>query len=307
MTTTETARILEVSPAIAQQWIADYQYEAQRSPDRKTVEYYASEMRLGRFKQSTQIEIASLDGSKYLVDGQHRLLAVMECGLSQRFVVLEVPVKTREDLDYRYAQTDRGRMRTVTDQYRALSLPQEFGLTETQVNALGSAVLFIRGNFERSTNKGVSLEDKLALMREYGVYAGYFYEVTAGAVREISPTLVRQSTLSVALITYRYSAKRYGVAKIDEFWQGVATDNGLQVGDARKVAHRHLLRTGMVGGAVSSRYVERVPASESAIHLANCFSAFVEGRPLNYTRVYKDSAIRIAGSPFAGKLRTKAA
>lgn len=307
MTAIETTRILEVSPATARQWIAEHKYEAQRPPDRRTVEYYASEMRLGRFKQLTQIELDSLDGKRYLIDGQHRLLAVIECGLPQRFSLLEVPVSSREELDYRYAQTDRGRTRTVTDQYRALSLPQEFGLTETQTNALGSAVLFIRGDFERSSNRGVSLEDKLSLMREYGIYAGYFYEVMAGAIREIAPTLVRQSTLAVALVTYRYSATRFSVSRIDEFWQGVATDNGLQVGDARKVAHRHLLRTGMVGGAVKSHYAERVPASESAIYLANCFNAFVENRPLNSTRVYRDSVIRIAGSPFTGKPRTKAA
>lgn len=307
MTASETIRIVEVTPAMARQWIVEHKYEAQRTPDLKTVSYYANEMRADRFKQFTQVELDSLEGRKYLIDGQHRLLAVIECGLPQRFTLLEVPVKSREELDYRYAQTDRGKGRTVVDQYRALSLPLEFGLNETQTNALGSAVMFIRGGFERSTNKGVSLEDKLALMREYAIYAGYFYEVTAGAIREIAHTLLRQSTLAVALITYRYSAEQLGVAKIDEFWQGVATDDGLQVGDARKVAHRHLLRVGMVGGAVKSRYAERVPASESAIYLANCFNAYAEGRSLTFTRVHKDGAIKIFGSEYTGKQSSKAA
>lgn len=305
MTTNETIRIVEVTPTVAQQWVTEYKYESQRPPDKKQVEYYASEMRLQRFKPLTQIEIDILEGRKYLIDGQHRLLAVASCGIPQRFAVLEVPAKSREEIDYRYAQTDRGKSRTVTDQYRALSLPLEFGLTETQTNALGSAVMFIRGNFQNSTNKGVSFEEKLALMREYSVYAEYFYEVTAGAIREIAPTLNRQSTLAVALITYRYSADKFGVAKIDEFWQGVATDNGLQVGDSRKVAHRHLLRSGIIGGAGTSRYAERVTPSSSAIYLANCFNAFVEERSRTFTRVHKDSVIRIAGSKFNGKQSSK--
>jgi len=307
MTVTESTRIIEITPAIAQQWLIEHKYEAQRRPDEAMVRYYANEMRLGRFKQFTQIELDALEGKKYLIDGQHRLLAVVECGLSQRFTLLEVPVSTREELDYRYAQTDRGKARTVTDQYRSLSLPQEFGLTETQTNALGSAVMFIRGDFVRSSNKGVSLEDKLTLMREYAIYAGYFYEVTAGAIREISHTLTRQSTLAVALITYRYSAERFGIAKVDSFWQAVATDDGLQVGDPRKVAHRHLLRVGMVGGAVNSRYAERIPASESARYLAHCFNAFVEDRAIRFTRVFADSPIRIAGSSYTGKQQGKAA
>lgn len=302
-----TTRIVEIAPDIAQRWLIEHKYDAQRRPDEAMVHYYASEMRLGRFKPFTLLELDKLEGKKYLIDGQHRLLAVVECGLPQRFSLLEVPVATREELDYRYAQTDRGKARTVTDQYRSLSLPQEFGLTETQTNALGSAVMFIRGGFVRSTNKGVSLEDKLDMMREYSVYAEHFFEVTAGAVREIGPTLNRQSTLAVALVTYRYSAEVFGVAKVDDFWQGIATDDGLQVGDPRKVAHRHLLRVGMVGGAVKSRYAERVPASDSAITLANCFNAFVEKRMINTTKVYANSVIRIAGSRYDGKQQSKAA
>lgn len=303
----ESTRIIEVTPTVAQKWISEHKYEAQRPPDMGVVHYYASEMRLGRFKQFTQVELDELEGLKYLIDGQHRLLAVVESGIPQRFNLLEVPVKTREELDYRYAQTDRGKARTVGDQYRSLSLPAEFGLTETQTNALGSAVMFIRGDFQRSSNKGVSLEDKLALMREYSIFAGYFYEVTAGSIREISPTLTRQSTLSVALITYRYSAEQFSVAKVDNFWGGIATDDGLQVGDPRKVAHRHLLRVGMVGGAVTGRYAERMTATDSSKYLAHCFNAFVENRPITFTRVYNDSLIRIAGSPYNGKQASKAA
>ncbi len=307
MTASETTRIVEVTPAIAQRWIVDHKYDAQRPADIKTVRYYASEMRLARFKQYTQVELDELEGQKYLIDGQHRLLAVIESGIPQRFALLEVSVGTREELDYRYAQTDRGKSRTITDQYRSLSLPSEFGLTETQTNALGSAVMFISGDFQRLSNKGISLEDRLAQMRDYSIYASYFYEVTAGAIREIYPTLNRLSTLAVAIITYRYSAEQFGVAKIDDFWQGVATDDGLQVGDPRKVAHRHLLRVGMVGGAVNSRYNERMTAAESARYLANCFNAFIENRPITFTRVKSDVPIRIVGSKYNGRQLSKAA
>lgn len=300
----------EISPEMAADLLKRYPYKHQRSVRRNAVEFYACEMEKGNFKPYTTIELCRCGTSKHLIDGQHRLLAVVASKTPQKFVLLETEVDDEQELAFRYATTDRGAIRTTTDQLATTFDPDGlwgFSKSITIVAAFGSAVQFISGKFIHARNTGVSLPDKLNRMNAYAPFAEYFFEVIDNCADKTPPDLVprvrRSATLSVALITYRYSVGKLGLNKVDDFWTGVLTDDSLQSHDPRKHAHRHLLTVGMNGGAWTrsvSKSSAIVSTASSARYLANCFNAYM-GAPSkwkakgNYYPTYQTEAIKIAG------------
>jgi hypothetical protein len=290
-----------ITPEIAAKWIASYLYDHQRPVRQHRVAFLAEEMRRNQFKQDTPIEISRVGGRKFLTDGQHRLAAIVVSHKPQRFVVVERALDNEDAVAADYTRTDKNMVRTVADDYRVLLLENELGLTATQVNKLGAAVNVIYGNFlPRAGTQKMHLDDKLRLMREYNDAYGDFLEAISGCPGDMWKRMNRRATLGVALVTFRHSVLAYG-SKVEEFWKGTAFDDGLRAGDARKVALRHILSTGMEGGAQGgSKNVATWEYSSRVI--ANCFNAYVTEQPRLLTRVRDTSKpITILGSPFNGK------
>lgn len=298
---------IDISPELALDMLNRYPYKHQRNVRKWAVDFYASEMNRGEFKSFTTIELCHCIDRKYLIDGQHRLWAVVQSGKPQKFILLETQAEDDKELAARYAVTDRGVGRTTADQL-ATSFDTDgyygFSKSSTLVNALGSSVMFIEGKFIYNINRGVNLTDKLALMNQYAPFAEHYFDMlddcSDKTPREVKPRFNRASTMAVALITYRFSVGKFGLAKVDEFWHGVATDDELPSNDPRKHAHKHLLTVGMLGGAgTRSKTIVQSPAM-SARYMANCFNAFVGDESRwkkngNYYPTYQSEAMKIAG------------
>jgi len=290
-----------VTPEMAARWLASYQYEHQRTVRQHRVGFLAEVMRRNLFKQDTPIEICSVNGKEFFTDGQHRMAAIIASGRPQRFVVVRRSLESEDDVALDYARTDKNMVRTVADDYRVLLLENELGLTSTQVNKLGAAIGLINGNFmSKPGTQKTHMDDKLKLMREYNDAYSKFLEAIAGCPGDMWKRLNRRASLSVALVTFRHSALTYG-PKVESFWNGIAIDDGLRAGDARKVALRHIASTGMEGGAQGGS--KKVSTWEfSSRYIANCFNAYATGQSKLLTRVYDTSKpIVIIGSPFNGK------
>ena len=289
-----------VGPDQAVKWLAkNWRYDHQRPLASDHVKFLTAEMKRGTFKQDTPIEFCRLDDGEWLTDGQHRLTAVVSSGQAQRFVVVRRVVDDEQSVALDYTRTDKGRRRSISDDYRALLLHEELGLTPTQLNKFGSAVALINNAFMSVNQQKFHTDDRLRMLREYNDAYGEFLEIGAGCSREIKVRIERSATLGVALITLRYSVLAYP-EKVSEFWKGAIWDDGLRVGDARKAANRHLLDTGMIGGAQGIARKLATPAYSSRV-LARCFNAWVLGRtlqkPPDVTGEVKEP-INIKGSPF---------
>lgn len=95
-----------VSPQIAR-FLLSTEASFQRSISKLTVAKYAADMRRGKWLYSPHLAIAiSVDGE--IIDGQHRLAAVIESGVPQKFMVF-YGVDTSV-----FSVTDRNRVRTLT-------------------------------------------------------------------------------------------------------------------------------------------------------------------------------------------------
>ena len=79
-------------------------HKFQRHPSKKYVTKFAAEMKAGKWTLSPQPIVITREG--VLIDGQHRMMAVVDSGKAQEFSICEVP-------DESYISTiDRGHIRT---------------------------------------------------------------------------------------------------------------------------------------------------------------------------------------------------
>ena len=135
-------------------------------------------MKRGTFKQDTPIEFCRLDDGEWLTDGQHRLTAVVSSGQAQRFVVVRRVVDDEQSVALDYTRTDKGRRRSISDDYRALLLHEELGLTPTQLNKFGSAVALINNAFMSVNQQKFHTDDRLRMLREYNLSLIHISEPT---------------------------------------------------------------------------------------------------------------------------------
>lgn len=296
--------IKQVTPEQAIAWLNKAGYDKQRSVREWWVSYLAEEMKKGNFEQDTALMFMKHNGALELVDGQHRLNAVVKSGLSQRFVIVIRDVSDEQAVADAYYRLDQSLRRTASDQYRVLELEEKLDLTSTDLNALGASVkfLFLGFDFKASGPFGKTIhpDERLRLMMEYSDAARHYFTMKMGAPSEISAALKRASTVSVALVTYRFSINEYGLEKVDEFWRGAIFDDNVAKGDARKIVNRHFWTAGMLSS--TSSHDTNVSQAYAARLIARCFNAYMKGEVLKQGKVLDQTApILILGSPFNGK------
>ncbi len=107
---TETASYetfsITITPELAQVFLDNFRFENNRTPSNHTVAKYAKKMQQGQWGPSSPITFSD---KHHLIDGQHRLKAIVKAGIPMPFAVtLGMPEETA-------ANFDRGRRRTITD------------------------------------------------------------------------------------------------------------------------------------------------------------------------------------------------
>jgi len=279
-----------ITPEVATEWLEAMVYKHQRAIRQTHVEFLAEEMRRGNFVQGTQIRVVLYRDRQYLVDGQHRLWAIVLSGAAQVFSVLRTYARSEEEIAWMYGNIDVGLRRTGSDLFGALELDEEFQLSKTNISSLNAAINFMSSGCVRNGAPMLHRDDAVRCMRIYAPYMREYIELAASCdERRIRKPATRAATLSIALLTFRFAAPRAesrGDPSVPEFWRGVIFDDGIQIGDPRKVANRHLLSAGMAGGASADYKPFSVSPAYSSRFIGNCFNAHMERRQLKMTKVF---------------------
>ena len=296
--------MLTITPETAQRWLETMLYEHQRPIRQSHVEYLAEEMRRGRFVQGLQMHIVEYENASVLVDGYHRLWAIVESGLSQTVAVLRTRVATKEEIAWIYGNTDIGMRRTGAQLIGALELPQEIGCSIMEVRQLSGAIPFMLSGCVRTSYAETRYhkDDLIHHIRLYAPYARSYFAQQHDMSDTLRKRANRSSTLSIALLTWRYAApyaESRGDPSVAEFWRGVLFDDGVQIGDPRKLVNRHLLMVNVSASASSVHSSgELVTTGYSARYIAACFNAYMERRQLKMAKVNDATApIRLYGVP----------
>lgn len=283
-----------ITPAEAAHMISTMRYENQRPLRAGKVQDYADEMTKGTFRELTQIFIAVYHGQYVILDGNHRLNAVVRANTPHLFTIVEKEVNSEEEMAHIYSTTDQGIRRTAGDIYGAYALGQEFGLGKTLLDAFGAGIKFMLNGCSY-VNNAVPPDMIIPHMRLYAPYLQDYQSLLteASPAQSMYAQCKRSSTIATALLSLRFSAskaKQMGRPDaVRDFWIGTLRDDGLHQGDPRKAANQHLTLTRTTASR-AARQAHIVSQSYSIRYLGSCLNAYVKGESLRYAKVFDEKA-----------------
>lgn len=294
-------KFITATPEMCAGWLVIAKYDAQRPVRQDRVNFLATEMERGLFLPTANISFAiTPDGTQYNTNGQHTMRAIIQSGLKQRVTRYYYNVETKDDVARLYGKTDVNLSRSINDLLRPLGLAEKLGFSKSQFSSFGGAVKFMATGYTNQNNRNFHSDEYEAGVAEYAPYAQLYFAICNGLPGSMRFSAQRSSTLALALITFRYSAETFGIPKVQDFWQGALWDDGINIGDSRKVAYDHLSHTRIVNGNQPSLKSWVTPAYSIRI-LANCFNAYVKGKYLRRAKVEDTSSpLLVLGSPFNG-------
>ena len=287
-----------VTPETAARMLEKFKYEGQRNISPLHVAKLAAQMTAGVWTEGSQLAFGVLpDGATKLVNGYHRLSAVIKSGVAIEFQSLLVPAKDEAELHalyYRFdvVQADRsGRM-----VMRSTGIGERLGISkEALLGAYGAGVIIETGLTIVHSSKADPIhgtpDGKLAAIEPWWDFVKQYDDTTIGAPVLVRRKMLKPSFMAVALVTLKYQP-----TKAMGFWSGVAQDDGLTKGDPRKAMLHILANVDLTNAAPDS----------ALIYAANCWNAWFRGERLEFTKKYENSVCRPLGTPFASNGKRRA-
>lgn len=244
----------EVTPAKAQEWLEKFN-TGNRNLRATTVESFAIDMKRGAWSQSHQ-GIAFASGGGRLLDGQHRLAAIVRSGVTIWFLICrDVPDRIGEAKGSVMDSIDRGNTRSVAD---VLKLSHGYKANAVIVTAAcwNIAGLVMRGTWNNRHKLSVSSVLSIAERFRNGL----------GFVEQNRPKTVglRAAPIGAAV------AFAYDVApnKTKEFYKSLISGVGLDAESPILVLRNLILNEGITR---SSSRQDRYELTELVLHTLYCF------------------------------------
>ncbi len=226
----------------------------------------AQAMQMGRFPPSTQLCFAVFQNKKVIVDGQHRLWAVILSGITTEFVCTYYPVDREEQIRELYAEMDQGKGRGPNEIYKAQGLHKELGLTSGEVNKIGTAAPHVCACFQsRLRNKaGRKKAMRIKFIRDHAEAANVYFEaIGSGVSGHVQRAMRRAPIMAVGLVTCFYQPDRAG-----EFWSQVSHPHEINERDARNKLREYIL---------AEKSIKRTPEEWSRL-CANAWNTWLKGK-----------------------------
>ncbi len=248
--------IIEVTPRIAQTWLEDYNID-NRKVKRNVVDKYAYALSAGQWVVNG--DAIRFDVNDRLIDGQHRLLAVVKSGvpLQQQLVIRNLPVRAFDTID-------DGAMRTASD------VIQRLGVKNSSAAAAIAKNLIL---FDRGYGPHHQVQGRLVSKTDIAEFCEGNSEGLQEAIRLAKVAKggcpIRPAAWGTVLF---HVAKLYGPEIAEEFVDG-AVNGGGHPNDPRNTIRRWVIRTradasGQISGVIQLG------------HLTKAFNHWVNGKQL---------------------------
>lgn len=281
--------IMHVTPDQAMEWLSTCAYDGQRPVRWYRVDLLASALNRGDFRPGT-ISFMQVGHEHFLIDGQHRLLALVRAQLPATFNILREVGRSMDDVAAAYGRIDPiGGGRSLTDVYTAHGLVKKTGMTATQVSQTGRAMKLILTGFSQiQGNSNVRLADTtLRMFDDWYPTARLVFDIITGSRRSLHRSLAKADTLPLLLVIMRYCT-----AEARPFIEAVAGDDGLQKGTPEKVL------VDLLGEGNPKAF----PPHVFVRYVASCWNAAYDHRSLTLARSGDPvRPIIIRGTPYNGK------
>jgi len=235
------AAVIEtVTPETATEWLEKLPYEGQRPINQRRVDLYAAAMREGRWRLSS-IDIARCEETErgYLVNGQHRLWAVVYAGVPVDFAVIEHQYATYAEVQEHYAEAaDTHQPRTATARLASYRIDAKVGLTVRETAFAGRALGLLIDGFRRTPDRKTSSRARAEGLLEWAEEARTFLALTTRSPRALQSRLRSAPVFACALITLKFRPIVAG-----DFWGRVASYDGLLASSPEQTLVSWLLTT----------------------------------------------------------------
>ncbi|MFM9702126.1 hypothetical protein [Streptomyces galilaeus] len=253
-------QVVDVSPQLAAQWLT--RNTSNRPLSKSTVQQLAGQIQRGEW-QLTHQGIA-FDEDDILIDGQHRLAAIVKAGVTVPLTVTHGVPRTA------FTVMDTGRKRTGRD---ALALAGEANATHLAA-ALRGLHLY-RTTPDSAWSGGSSVTSSDQLLNLLGEHPGVRDALHHGIA------LNRGCRITVTAATIGWYVTSEARPDIDQSpWEaGVVTGARLEPGDPRLT-----LRNTMLNLALGNVHRRRDDSREHLLYYLKAWNAWVEGRTIKLLR-----------------------
>jgi hypothetical protein len=279
-----------MAPGIARRILDELNFAGQRRIKKARVAERLKEIRNGSWE--AQISVVVLvelpDGSMQLIDGQHRLTAIVENNVGVATCLKIITARNDEDVRRFYAKYDmKGAGRSEAELLSASGLALELEVKPATATGLLKAMPIIENSMEPST-KGEGKEHlagfdfRLGKAYQWDAEARAFDAIVEKADTFLKRKLLRAGTMAVALYTLKHSR-----IKALEFWTGVAENDGLRKHDPRARLIADLVNRTLSTGNI------RQWVQQSTL----AWNAYCQGRDLKIIKCVDGAAIVIDGTP----------
>ena len=256
-------QVLMVTPEKAKTWLE--KNTNNRNLQKKGVQKLVNDIKAGRWVFNG--ESIKFDKNGCLIDGQHRLAAIVESGVA-------LPLLVVNNLDTHSQQTiDIGRARTTADMVRLLQIPNP--------NVIAAAAnVIIR--FDRNYNvlwQGWNAPTKTEVTQ--------FIQNNSGEL-QFAAQFGRAAKTYVGIRESVYTAFAFEVMKSSQFYrfedfhEGLCTGSNLQVGDPRLTLRNQTMRDRGMG-------TKNFSQQQAMAWTVKSWNNWLIGKPLKILRFTKDS------------------
>lgn len=284
--------IQTITPQFAR-WLRDNcHFERQRKITQFNIDRLSAEMSACRFTPGTQVYLCRLpDGRLVIVNANHTLEAIVQCGIPQDMTLTIKDVADLEEAGRIYAVFDVHKARTWLDSLRAIGSMADSPTSTTKVLA---AIGVIEARFFQASDANkIAQQSRLGRidrMTEYTEVGNMFFQAIDGSQTECRKFAVRAPILAVALETFRYQP-----AAAAEFWRAFALDNGLTEGMPQRALLTYLRGPSSSGDGKNSRKLQCRAA-------ALAWNAFFEEREIKTVKPLQMTKFYLRGTPAANGL-----
>ncbi|MFR9757451.1 hypothetical protein [Streptomyces sp. TR06-5] len=246
--------VLDVSPQLATEWLT--RNTSNRPLSKGTVQQLAGRIERGEW-QLTHQGIA-FDENDVLIDGQHRLAAIVKAGITVPLAVTHGVPRTA------FTVMDTGRKRTGRD---ALALAGEANSTHLAAALRGLHLYLHAPNSSWSGATAVTSNDQLLDL------LGKHPAIREALHRGIALNRACRITVTAATIGWYVTTKERPDVDQSLWEDGVVTGARLEPGDPRLT-----LRNTMLGLAAGRTHRRRDDSREHLLYYLKAWNAWVEGR-----------------------------
>lgn len=284
--------IVMMPPGIAKNILEELNFPGQRERKPRRMHKAIRRIESGTWRAFPISFVKLKDGRFWLIDGQHRLDAIAQCGVSQPMRIIIDEVLDEEEARRRYAGHDEAdSVRNVSEVLDAVGAATSLGLKRQTTYALFRALPILLNRMEPSRGQAISnaidahsVDSRLEEIVRWKKEAAIYERALEMARPSLRAKMVGAGCFAVALYTLRHQTAR-GV----EFWSGVAENNELKRTDPRAVLISDMTTRRLNSG--SSRQGVQQPVL--------AWNAWNEGRDLRIIKCIEGAPIVIWGTPLA--------